>query len=288
MKVDRLFHRIHRQRVARRQLLIDTLGILVIGVLLGIAVWQQGWLSPVLSPSSDQSVLPPHVVEISPSEQTAAPVAPVVTETTLVPDYVLPVAEDGLAPVVWRIPTDLPIVYLTIDDGGTKVQQEIDLIKRHDLKVSLFLADSFIRSDPDFFKSFMTNGASIQNHSLNHDLKMSTQPYEYQKAEICGMADKIEQYYGKRPIFFRPPGGAYTDVTRKAAHDCGMKAVVTWVAKANGGSMQYQVGDGLRPGDIVLMHFRPEFQQDLEAFIAAMKAAGLQTEYLEDLKGASS
>jgi hypothetical protein len=66
-----------------------------------------------------------------------------------------------------------------------------------------------------------------------------------------------------------------------------MKAVVTWIAKANGGSMQYQIGNGLRPGDIVLMHFRPEFKQDLQAFINAQDAAGLHTELLEDLVAGS-
>jgi len=69
---------------------------------------------------------------------------------------------------------------------------------------------------------------------------------------------------------------------RQAAYDCGMKAVVTWIAKANGGSMQYQIGDKLRAGDIVLMHFRPEFKSDLQAFVDAEKAAGLHTELLED------
>ena len=61
-----------------------------------------------------------------------------------------------------------------------------------------------------------------------------------------------------------------------------MKAVVLWIAKANGGSMQYQVGNRLRPGDIVLMHFRPEFAQDMQAFVDAEKAAGLHTVLLED------
>jgi hypothetical protein len=46
--------------------------------------------------------------------------------------------------------------------------------------------------------------------------------------------------------------------------------------------MQYQIGNGLRPGDIVLMHFRPEFRSDMQAFVDAENAAGLHTELLED------
>jgi hypothetical protein len=61
-----------------------------------------------------------------------------------------------------------------------------------------------------------------------------------------------------------------------------MKAIVTWVAKANGGSMQYQTGVRLHPGDIVLMHFRPEFKDDMNAFIEAQQASGLRTDLLEN------
>ena len=46
--------------------------------------------------------------------------------------------------------------------------------------------------------------------------------------------------------------------------------------------MQYQVGHSLRAGDIVLMHFRPEFAKDMKAFVDAETAAGLHTELLED------
>jgi hypothetical protein len=46
--------------------------------------------------------------------------------------------------------------------------------------------------------------------------------------------------------------------------------------------MEYQLANVLRPGDIVLMHFRPEFGADVAAFVDALRAAGLHTELLED------
>jgi hypothetical protein len=69
---------------------------------------------------------------------------------------------------------------------------------------------------------------------------------------------------------------------RKAAYDCGMKAVVTWMETINNGALQYQIGDKLRPGDIVLMHFRPTFVKDVQAFVDAAKTAGLHAELLEN------
>jgi peptidoglycan/xylan/chitin deacetylase (PgdA/CDA1 family) len=148
----------------------------------------------------------------------------------------------------------------------------------------LFLSKAFISNNPDFFKQIISLGSLVEDHTINHDTTMSTsQNYQQMVNEICGMADYEQAHYGRRPIFFRPPGGTYSNTMRRAAADCGMKAVVDWIAKANGGSMQYQIGNKLRPGDIVLMHFRPEFKQDMQAFLNAMNAAGLHTELLEDL-----
>ena len=224
-----------------------------------------------------------HVDPPKKHEDAPVPVKPADPPPKPAHDYVIPPVVDGIPPVVTNIRTTNPVVFLTIDDGAYKDPSVIKIIKDNNLKVSLFLAKSFIANNPDFFKQIIDLGGLIENHTVTHNLNMvRTMNYEQQKAEICGMADYEAQVYGRRPIFLRPPGGAYSDTMLKAAGACGMRAVVTWIAKANGGSMQYQIGDHLRPGDIVLMHFRPEFQQDMQAFLDAMHAAGLHTELLED------
>ena len=206
-----------------------------------------------------------------------------VNSNAVIPDYKLPPIENGMAPVITNIPTEQKVVFLTIDDGAFKDQSVIDIIAQNHIKAALFLSKAFINDNPDFFDKLILQGSVVEDHTLIHDTNMVTnQTYSQQKAEICGMSDYIYEHYDYRPILYRPPGGAYSDTMRKAAADCGMKAVVTWIAKANGGSMQYQIGNQLRPGDIVLMHFRPEFRQDMQAFIDAKTAAGLQTELLED------
>jgi len=198
-------------------------------------------------------------------------------------DYTLPPITDGLAPVISTIKSDQPIVFLGIDDGEFKDNSVIDIMKNNNIKASLFLSKTFIANRPDFFKQIISNGSIAENHTLTHDINMiKNQTYQQQKNEICGMADYELQQYGVRPTLYRPPGGAYTNMMRKDAADCGMKAVVTWIAKANGGSMQYQIGNKLRPGDIILMHFRPEFAKDIKAFVDAESAAGLHTELIED------
>jgi peptidoglycan/xylan/chitin deacetylase (PgdA/CDA1 family) len=197
-------------------------------------------------------------------------------------DALIPPITNGKAPVISRIETTRPVVFLGIDDGAYKDKKVVDLLKKYDVKATLFLSDMFIKDNPAFFKQITANGSIVENHTISHDTAMSTKSLDYQKREICGMNDKIKQYYGSSSYLFRPPGGAYTATTQQAAAACGARAVVNWIAKANGGSMQYQVGNSLRPGDIALMHFRPEFEQDLAAFVKARDAASLHTELLED------
>lgn len=203
------------------------------------------------------------------------------TTAPTVPDAVIPPVVDGLAPVLTRIKTDQPVVFLGIDDGAAKAPDTLQLLQDNGIKASLFLANRFYRDNVSYFAEFQAAGYPIENHTMHHAV-LPHLSYEEQVAEICGQADLEEQQFGVRPTLFRPPGGAYNENTRRAAAACGMRAVVNWIAKANAGGMQYQLGYGLRPGDIVLMHFRPEFHADMEAFLEAMQRAGLHTELLED------
>lgn len=197
------------------------------------------------------------------------------------PDGVTVVPANGMVPVFYRLQTDQPVVFLTIDDGVIKDPAAITFMSKHHLLASLFLNDSKISDNYAYFKTLQLAGNPIENHTLNHN-DLTRLSYAQQKREICDNADGFEATFGKRPTLFRPPYGAFNDITRRAAADCGMKALIHWHAKANGGSMQYQQGETLQPGDIVLMHFRKEVIADLAAFTDAAQKANLQTVLLED------
>ncbi|MDJ0352985.1 polysaccharide deacetylase family protein [Pseudarthrobacter sp. PH31-O2] len=211
---------------------------------------------------------------------TRRPRAPVIR------DFTLPPVQNGLAPVLTKIETKQPVVFLTIDDGVAKSPEMIRLMAAYDYPASMFLTRNFVQDNPGFFEPFAAQGSLVENHTLSHNINMVTQMgYQQQLAEITGMQDYAQRVFGRRPALFRPPGGAYSISMRQAAAAAGIKAIVTWEAKANAGRMDYQYGNTLRPGDIVLMHFRPEFAADLAAFRAAQLAAGLEVVLLEDFLG---
>jgi len=216
------------------------------------------------------------------SVQQAPPVEQKPEAQHIEPDYELPVAETGSVPVISRIPTDQKVVFLTLDDGLVRKPEAQKLLDEYNIKAPMFLNDEYARADPPYFKKLLKTGLTIGSHTVDH-ADLTTLGYDGQVAEICTNADTLEFELGVRPKLFRPPYGSYDANTVQAAAVCGMRALVMWSAKANGGSMQYQDGqEGLVPGDIVLMHFREEFAEDFTAFTDAAEQAGLQPASLDE------
>jgi peptidoglycan/xylan/chitin deacetylase (PgdA/CDA1 family) len=214
--------------------------------------------------------------------QPQPPSQPEVTEWKGDPQPVPLPAAVQTVPVISRVQTDKPVIFLGIDDGWFKIPQAHDWLMQHKLPFTLFLEDDAVAGDYNYFQDLQGAGMSIQNHTLTHP-DMTTLDFDQQKNQICATADNYLNVYGQRPTLFRPPFGSFNDLTLQAAAACGMKAVVTWHAKANGGSIQFQDGNThFLPGDIVLMHFRNEFLADMNAFMDQASRDNLQIGRLED------
>lgn len=185
---------------------------------------------------------------------------------------------DGLVPVVNRIATDKPYAFLIIDDGIFRHTGASEMMRKAGVRPSLFLNTKYLEGHLDYFGSLP---AVVHSHTSNHP-NLAGKPYDFQRREICGNTDFITAETGRRPTLFRPPFGNYDATTRKAAADCGVKALVMWTATADGGRVQFQHGDKLNPGDIVLMHFRTTFAEDFQAFLDQAGRDGLTPVPLED------
>ncbi|GLZ40425.1 polysaccharide deacetylase family protein [Actinokineospora sp. NBRC 105648] len=193
-----------------------------------------------------------------------------------------PATVGGLAPVVRKIETDKRYVFLTIDDGEVRDPAAPDLIATSGARPTLFLNERYFRPAPEYFRDIQERGHSvIGDHTVNHP-NLRGKPYALQHKEICDDAAAEAADFGQRPTLFRPPYGNYDDTTRRAAADCGMAALVLWTAAVNDGVVQFQAGDHLRPGDIVLMHFRKTFTADYQAFLHRATQDGLTPVPLSD------
>lgn len=180
-----------------------------------------------------------------------------------------------------RVPVTQPVAFITIDDGYLKSPEALKLFAAARVPVTLFLTTDAIHDDPKFFDRLRPYGAVIEAHTISHPM-LKGRGYDFQKRQICGSADRLGEWYGRRPVLFRPPFGAKDETTLRAAHDCGIKAVFLWKETVHKGKVRYQDGKGVKPGDIILMHFRPAFVQDFLAALRAIHKAGLTPALLED------
>ncbi|WP_371502238.1 polysaccharide deacetylase family protein [Kitasatospora sp. NBC_00374] len=163
---------------------------------------------------------------------------------------------DGVPPVVYRVPTDQPVVFLTIDDGAEKDRELVRMLDDLKIPVSIFLSDYLARADYGYFRELQEQGAGINNHTINHpDLRRLDAAQQQQ--EICGQQDRLERELDTRPALFRPPYGEYTDATLQTAAGCGIRAIPLWTEEAFPDRIEWRYDDQrLHPGDIILTHFR--------------------------------
>jgi peptidoglycan/xylan/chitin deacetylase (PgdA/CDA1 family) len=147
---------------------------------------------------------------------------------------------------------------------------------------TMFLIAPVAARNPSFFKQLQADGGWIEDHTLTHR-SLRGKPYRVQRREICGAAGRLNTTFGIHARFFRPPYGSYDATTLRAVHDCGLQAAFSWSETVENGKVSYQTSvHRIQAGDIILMHFKPSFVQDVLAALRAIHDAGLTPALLEN------
>ena len=186
------------------------------------------------------------------------------------------------APIYYRLPTTAPVAFLTIDDGLDQLPQDLRVMQAAHIPFTMFLIGPVAARNPGFFNGLVGDGGVIEDHTMTHP-SLRGKPYRFQQSEICGARTLLAKTFGRTPTLFRPPFGDYDTTTLQAVHDCGLTAAFYWSETVNAGIVRYQTSlHKIRPGDIILMHFRPTFADDVLAALTAIHDAGLTPALLED------
>ncbi|WAL65340.1 polysaccharide deacetylase family protein [Amycolatopsis cynarae] len=223
----------------------------------------------------------------APPQTSPPPVSPVAASTPYpfgeVQQKAGPIV-DGKVPLVRHITVDRPYVFLTIDDGAIANPDAPQLIRESGAHPVLFLNERYVKGREAYFRQLLDAGATLGDHTIDHP-NLRGKPLAFQQNEICGDADELQRSLGVRPVLFRPPFGSYDTNTLLAAANCGMRVSVLWTASVNDGRVDFQKGNRLQAGDIVLMHFRKTFVEDYTAFVNQAKKDGLTPVPLPDFLG---
>lgn len=244
--------------------------VLLVGI--GLVVFQRGSQTTSANPVS------------GPATQVGGDDSPPPEDTQpTTPPTTAPPTTQALPPatVVTRITTTDPVVFITIDDGWHVPPEARARLVSGNLPVTTFLLSQVLDKDPALWKELDTSSGSVENHSISHP-NFSKLTLEQQQDQICSASQDIASKLGQFPTMFRPPYGATNANTVIAAGNCGIKYVVKWGASVNNAKVTFASGSALRPGDIVLMHYRPELAGDLDAVMKAAEFAGLKPALLSD------
>lgn len=235
--------------------------------------------APMISPQAAPQAPPTPVPTAGQTSSTTGPATPV--PSTPGTDGPPQRARGALPPVISKIATKEKIVFLTVDDGWQKDRDFVQLIKDRKIPITVFLMNDAAKGDYGYFQRLQQAGALIEDHTMTHPL-LTRLSYAQQKYQICKTADIYAVRYGTRPTLFRAPYGASNTTTRRAARDCGIKAVFFWRETSEHGNLAYQTSGGLHPGDIILVHFKPHMARDFRTLLRRIDKQGYQPAELRD------
>jgi peptidoglycan/xylan/chitin deacetylase (PgdA/CDA1 family) len=265
------------------------------------AVGFQAGTSPSVKPTvrkTKRTTPPPPERVGTPVKPTASPTgtptqAPVTLQDylNLIPSFAAPPAgqhislshADGQAALVSRVPTTAKVAFITIDDGWYDLSLTSGLIDQSGIPVVGFLTTDAIESTSvGYFADLQAHGMVIEDHTITHP-DLTTLDLAGQQAEICPAADQLGSWFGRRPIYMRAPYLNSNADTLTAAWSCGIKAVIAAEDGVENGVISYGTSTGkIQPGDVIVMHFEPDFAENFVAALQAIKAAGLTPAPLED------
>ena len=183
--------------------------------------------------------------------------------------------------VVYRVPTKDRVVFITIDDGFTTTPALAEVIRRNRVPITTFAMPRLVARQKKWYLS--QKNMTFENHTVNHR-SLTRLSLRSQKREICGANRQLRRTTGEAPVFFRPPGGNFTKVTKRAVAQCGMRYIVMWNVIAEKNVLRMPRGR-LNRGDIILMHYLPSTASTLELLLAQIKRNGLKPALLRDYLG---
>jgi peptidoglycan/xylan/chitin deacetylase (PgdA/CDA1 family) len=177
----------------------------------------------------------------------------------------------------------------------------IDELRRTNTPATIFLTGLWTKTYPQAVKSFAADPLfELANHSWDHS---SFEPNCYglpsvssasqKEAEVTQAADEIDRVAGRRPVFFRFPGGCHDNADLRIVANEG-EQVVGWdvvsgdAFQPNPDPIVQAVMRGVRPGSIVIMHLHggpnaPATDEALQRIIPALKKEGYRFVTLSEL-----
>ena len=164
--------------------------------------------------------------------------------------------------LIWRIPVEEKIIYLTFDDGPVPGPTEfvLDTLNKFNIKATFFCIGDNVRKHPDIFNRILNEGHLAANHTFNHLKGWSTGLSTYvQNVKQC--EEELRLHNTGRSIknkLFRPP---YGRISRSQMKELNDYSIIMWDVLTQDYNKMISPSNCLthsikatRPGSIVVFH----------------------------------
>lgn len=166
------------------------------------------------------------------------------------PSIVKPLYRD----LVWNIPTEDQVVYLTFDDGPIPeiTPQVLDILASYNAKATFFCIGDNVRKHPDIYRRLSQEGHGLGHHTFNHINGWKTGDYAYVKNALQGAAMVDSN-------LFRPPYGRIKRAQAASLHQ--RYHIIMWDVLSGDFDPETSkeqclknVVNNVKPGSIVVFH----------------------------------
>lgn len=165
--------------------------------------------------------------------------------------------------VLWQIPTDEKVVYLTFDEGyefNNNTSKILDLLKKKNVQATFFVTGSYVDNNPELIQRMIDEGHQIGNHTVNHYRAAVTIQEDKQKYinDIIHLQNKVPEM----TMLHRPPEGGYSQESLSILDELGYTTVFwsfayrDWLTDDQPDPREAfnTITNNLHPGSIILLH----------------------------------
>ncbi len=186
------------------------------------------------------------------------------------------------------------VVALSFDDGPHPeiTPQVLAALEAASARATFFMVGENVRRHPELVRRIAAGGHAIGVHTDHHRHAWLCPPARM-RAEIAGGLEAIVATVGARPLWFRPPWGAFNATSFRCARALSLRIALwscdagDWLPGTSGAAIERRVVRGLQPGAIIDLHDGGQtpagcaaMARALPAVLAAAVARGLRADHI--------
>jgi peptidoglycan/xylan/chitin deacetylase (PgdA/CDA1 family) len=169
------------------------------------------------------------------------------------------------------------VVALTFDDGPdpTWTPQVLRILATEGVPATFCDLGRWASAYPDLVRAEVAQGATLCDHTVDHDTTLDRAPHERVAFEVDRGADMIQAVAGVRPRFYRPPAGILSPDVIATAHGQGLR-VLTWSVDPSdylvppSDVLLSRILSQVRPGAVILLHDGGGFRANTVGILAPL------------------